>query len=89
MVARYKSKNKYKRWYYALMRKAVARGRPSGYSEKHHIVPKALGGGNDAANIVRLTFREHFVAHWLLTKFTKGIARQKMLYLRANSWKRA
>lgn len=38
------------------------------YSEKHHIVPKCLGGGNDAENLVRLTLREHFIAHRLLVK---------------------
>lgn len=62
------------------MRKAKARVRPSSYSEKHHITPRALGGGNEKDNIVRLTFREHFVAHWLLPKFVEGIeAKQKML----------
>lgn len=38
------------------------------YTEKHHIIPKCLGGSNDKCNIVRLTAREHFIAHWILTK---------------------
>ncbi len=37
-----------------------------GYKEKHHIVPKCLGGGNEKSNIVELTAREHFLCHWLL-----------------------
>lgn len=37
-----------------------------GYKEKHHIVPTCLGGPNIAENIVKLTAREHFLAHWLL-----------------------
>ena len=37
-----------------------------GYTEKHHIVPKCLGGSNDKSNIVKLTAREHFLCHWLL-----------------------
>lgn len=37
-----------------------------GYSENHHIVPRSLGGSNDKDNIVKLTAREHFLAHWLL-----------------------
>lgn len=36
--------------------------------EKHHIVPRCLGGTNDKNNIVRLTIREHFIAHLLLSK---------------------
>ena len=40
------------------------------YFEKHHIIPKSLGGkpsrGVFSENIVLLTAREHFIAHWLL-----------------------
>jgi hypothetical protein len=38
------------------------------YVEKHHIVPKCLGGSDDHSNIVELTGREHFTAHLLLHK---------------------
>lgn len=38
------------------------------YSEKHHILPKCLGGNDESANLVRLTFREHFICHQLLCK---------------------
>ncbi len=41
---------------------------PSGYTEKHHIVPKCLGGTNKKENLVKLTAREHFIAHQLLVK---------------------
>jgi 5-methylcytosine-specific restriction endonuclease McrA len=37
-----------------------------GYIEKHHIIPKSMGGSNNISNIVELTPREHFLAHWLL-----------------------
>lgn len=37
-----------------------------GYSEHHHIIPKCMGGTDDKSNIVSLTPREHFIAHWLL-----------------------
>lgn len=40
----------------------------NGYAEKHHILPKCLGGTNSKENIVKLTAREHFVAHLLLVK---------------------
>lgn len=38
------------------------------YTEKHHIIPKCLGGLDKKENLIRLTFREHFIAHWLLVK---------------------
>ena len=37
-----------------------------GYKEKHHIIPKCLGGSNDKDNLVELTAREHFLCHMLL-----------------------
>jgi hypothetical protein len=41
---------------------------PEGYKEKHHIVPKCMGGTNEKENLVKLTAREHFIAHQLLAK---------------------
>ncbi len=38
------------------------------YVEKHHIVPKCLGGTDDKNNLVNFTPEEHFVAHQLLVK---------------------
>lgn len=43
-----------------------------GYVEKHHIIPKCLGGGDDKSNIVVLTPEEHFLAHQLLIKMYPG-----------------
>ena len=51
-----------------------------GYVEKHHIIPRTLGGKNDKANIVVLTAREHFVCHLLLTKMLTDGNRHKMVY---------
>jgi hypothetical protein len=42
------------------------------YFEKHHIVPKSMGGSNEKENIIRLTAREHFLAHWLLWRIHKN-----------------
>ena len=36
------------------------------YHERHHIVPKCLGGSDDDANLIDLFAREHFIAHRLL-----------------------
>jgi len=37
-----------------------------GYSEKHHVIPRCLGGTNDKSNIVSLTGKEHYLVHLLL-----------------------
>jgi hypothetical protein len=70
--------NKYSRWYAQLIARSANR-RLKKYYERHHIIPRAIGGNNDPVNLVKLTYREHFIAHWLLTKFTTGRARIKML----------
>jgi hypothetical protein len=44
----------------------------SDYSEEHHIIPRCLGGSDDAINLVRLTAEEHYVAHQLLVKIYPG-----------------
>ena len=44
------------------------------------MVPKSLGGANDLSNLVRLTLREHFVAHKLLTRIHTGTAQKKMWF---------
>ena len=51
-----------------------------GYFENHHILPRSLGGSNDPKNLVRLTAREHFVAHLLLTRiYNEGPKHHKMV----------
>jgi hypothetical protein len=39
-----------------------------GYVETHHVIPTSMGGPNTPNNKVKLTAREHFIAHWLLWK---------------------
>jgi hypothetical protein len=55
----------YKRIYNQIIDHAKTR-QLEGYKEKHHIVPKCLGGSNDKSNLVELTAREHFICHILL-----------------------
>lgn len=70
--------NKYTNCYNNIITKAKAR--ISGeYTELHHIMPKCLGGSNDKNNLVRLSAREHFVCHLLLTKMTTGKAQFQMI----------
>lgn len=45
--------------------------RVSKYHEKHHIIPRCIGGSNEDYNIVSLSPREHFVCHMLLVKIYK------------------
>lgn len=70
--------SKYQKWYDDIIRAARGRKTPKAYTEVHHIKPKSLGGSDDAANLVRLTYREHFLVHWLLVKFCTGADLRKM-----------
>lgn len=57
----------YKRIYDQLIIRGKNR-RLNEYKEKHHIIPRCLGGSDDANNLVFLTPEEHYVAHQLLIK---------------------
>lgn len=60
----------YKKIYKDLIENAKNRKKHSEdeYYEIHHIIPKCMGGSNHRDNLVKLTAREHFVAHALLVK---------------------
>lgn len=60
--------NKYSKWYFNIISAARVRTADLTYFEKHHILPKSLGGKNNKENLVNLTAREHFICHRLLTK---------------------
>lgn len=70
--------NKYRYFYYSIIDRALSREILAGYIERHHIIPRSLGGADTPDNIVALTAREHFICHWLLTKMVEGRARSKM-----------
>ena len=67
--------------YQRLIAKAKARVCPNGYVERHHVLPRALGGSDDSSNLVALTAREHFVAHVLLAKIHGGIMWQAVILM--------
>jgi predicted membrane protein len=71
--------NKYSTWYYNIINNSKNR-LLTGYKEKHHIIPRCLGGKDTKENLAILTAREHFIVHLLLCKFTIGQAKIKMLY---------
>lgn len=70
--------NKYTKYYNQIVERARVRVLTA-YSERHHVVPRSLGGTDTADNLVNLTAREHFICHWLLTKMTTGEDHYKML----------
>lgn len=50
-------------------RKVLIRSKKDGYYESHHIIPVCIGGCKKCKdNMVLLTPREHFLAHWLLSR---------------------
>jgi hypothetical protein len=62
--------NKYYNWYCSLMKKTKTRNNEYVYYENHHIIPKCFGGSNSSDNITKLTAREHYIAHLLLSKIS-------------------
>lgn len=74
--------NKYTQWYKSIINAAKQRDIKSlnCYTEKHHIIPKSLGGSNCKNNIVTLLPREHYICHLLLTQMLTGKNRAKMIF---------
>jgi hypothetical protein len=72
--------NKYSKMYFNIINCAKNRCHYVGYTEKHHIIPKSLGGSNNKDNLVKLSAKEHFICHLLLTKFLFGEDKAKMVF---------
>jgi hypothetical protein len=53
-----------------------------GYVEKHHIIPKCLGGDNKKSNIVSLTAKEHYICHKLLCEIYPNESKLKYAFWR-------
>ncbi len=59
----------YTKHYNLLIERAKTRHLPKDlYIEHHHIIAKCQGGTDNKENIVKLTAKEHYVAHQLLIK---------------------
>jgi len=71
--------NKYLKIYQDICNRAKTR-KLEGYKEKHHIIPRSLGGTNDADNLAVLTAREHFICHLLLVRITSDKNKSKMIF---------
>jgi 5-methylcytosine-specific restriction endonuclease McrA len=75
----------YKKHYEALCfgRQTLNRVKGGVYYERHHIIPRSLGGSDDPSNLVLLTAREHYIAHLLLYRMAKpegGLTLKKMAF---------
>ena len=83
--------NKYTKWYYNIInsRRQLERKKSKDYDssnfiyyESHHIIPECepFNGSNRKENRVLLTFKEHLIIHWLLTKMCEGQKKYKMFH---------
>lgn len=73
--------NKYTTCYYNIIDRAKSRVLAKEiYTEKHHIIPRSLGGTNDSKNLVKLTAKEHRLAHILLPRMTIDAAHTKSMW---------
>lgn len=60
--------NRYTQIYYRIVNNALNRKVILDNTQRHHIIPKCLGGTNNSDNLVTLTYKEHRVCHCLLIK---------------------
>lgn len=49
--------------------------------DKHHIIPRSMGGTDDSVNLVQLTDREHFIIHTLLWKIYRNRSMTSALWI--------
>ena len=80
IYSQYLLDNKYAKWYINIIEARRNRILENTiYTETHHIIPKSVGGTDSNDNLVILTYREHFLCHWLLSKATKPEYKRKAL----------
>lgn len=77
----------YEKIYDDLCFKGISRGYGKGYGfEFHHIIPRCLGGKDSKDNLAKLTAREHYIAHKLLTKIHKASSKDIYSKMCAALW---
>lgn len=69
MIPNFFKDNKYTKWYFSIITNPSL---SADHYEVHHIIPRSMGGDNSKDNLVRLSARQHFVVHKLLTKMING-----------------
>lgn len=73
----------YKKVYERLILKAKSENRKKNkkiYYEKHHIIPKSLGGKDTKDNLILLTAKEHYLAHLLLLEQYTGKEKARLSF---------
>lgn len=72
---------RWQNWYNRIIEKRKTNPILEGYRERHHIIPKSLGGNNNKENLIYLTAKEHYICHLLLVRICQNnkIAYKKML----------
>ena len=73
----------YKRIYNSIVENANKQNRKKKAGvlyERHHIVPKSIGGSNNRDNLVLLTPKEHYICHRLLVEIHKGTPNENKMY---------
>jgi hypothetical protein len=76
-----KNYDDYMAWVKTQNRYKTSRSDPSYvYYERHHVVPRCLGGSDGWDNTVLLTFREHVLAHYILTKIFPSNLKLQMAF---------
>ena len=71
--------NKYTTIYLNIVHNALCRDSAGLFTEKHHIIPRCLGGRDTTDNLVSVTAREHYILHLLLIRMTVGQTKFKMI----------
>jgi len=72
--------NRFTKYYFELVEFRKTHPSTEAYQEKHHIIPKSIGGSNSKRNVVSLSSREHVFMHLLLTRMCcDPIHKSKML----------
>jgi hypothetical protein len=63
----------YKKHYENLISIHGLKNKPKqGYYERHHVLPKSMGGSDEENNLVYLSARCHYLAHYLLFKIHRN-----------------
>ena len=70
----------YEKIYHNLCQRSLSRKWEKYTYEKHHIIPKSMGGSNAKSNLAILTPREHALAHLLLVRVLTGTEKAKMVF---------
>ena len=77
--------NKYFKWYSGIVNKnRTTKFLPNSGKERHHVLPKSIGGLDDKNNLVVLSSREHFICHLLLVKMLIDIKSKKRMLFALN-----